>query len=518
MVASLKSLRALLKFSQKQLMFGGMLLLASGSQAIGQVAVPGIDLNGLSGTGTTSTFYGVEQPIDLASKQADLDRKLIDQQLARIRNDRAAIRNGALRMENGWMARELLEFHKLQNVLSQLLSESRQRKAAFETQRGELMKFLNGQTTALSHAKFRKSIQQLEQTPEIKELLLQHVSEIPASDFSRPFEQFTALNRDGSLTKAPHVRGENKTVSIHPAKFEDCWREAVESVIAGRSMTSDQLDGLHVTWQRARSSAVSAAATRADEVRVGMYFNSLKRLIDALNDPRQTKQLRDYLDPEAFAYAGGTVANLIQHIAENRLSVRYGSPAQLALSELGHDLMRDLDGQIASLTTRVEELKAQNPAHNAALKQRVIANAQVNDSEFNTLQIPSNNGLTNSGFAGGGYFGGAANSASLTASTLDPGMGSDGPDSNGPAELPDSTDAEISQPDEPTVAPAMPRTASPVGFNAVPKLRTTVKNPPKPVVTKPLAPIEIQRRLTTSSARLPFLNPAVVNRNIGRIP
>jgi hypothetical protein len=64
--------------------------------------------------------------------------------------------------------------------------------------------------------------------------------------------------------------------------------------------------------------------------------------------------------PKSLSFRGGTVADLVQHIVDHRVSVRYGSRAQLLLSDLGTDLYRNLDQKIAGLEERIENLKSQS--------------------------------------------------------------------------------------------------------------------------------------------------------------
>ena len=74
-------------------------------------------------------------------------------------------------------------------------------------------------------------------------------------------------------------------------------------------------------------------------------------------------------------FSGGTVAELVDFVRTRHLSVRPGGRAQLVLAELARDAVNDVDSRIADLDARIERYKAQNAAHNAALKELLIAAA-----------------------------------------------------------------------------------------------------------------------------------------------
>jgi uncharacterized small protein (DUF1192 family) len=83
----------------------------------------------------------------------------------------------------------------------------------------------------------------------------------------------------------------------------------------------------------------------------------------------------EFRSPRARDFPGGTVAELVDFVRTRHLSVRPGSRAQLVLAELSYDAVNDADARIAELDARIERYKAQNAAHNAALKELLIAAA-----------------------------------------------------------------------------------------------------------------------------------------------
>jgi hypothetical protein len=87
----------------------------------------------------------------------------------------------------------------------------------------------------------------------------------------------------------------------------------------------------------------------------------------------RTEKLSQFLRVGDAGFPGGTVGELVRHILDNRLSVPYGSRPQLVLANLTHDMVRQVDGRMEVLEDSIERYKAQNPAHNAALKELLIA-------------------------------------------------------------------------------------------------------------------------------------------------
>ena len=83
-------------------------------------------------------------------------------------------------------------------------------------------------------------------------------------------------------------------------------------------------------------------------------------LVAAAGDPKRREQLHRYYRGSGPGFDGGTVADLVNHVLANNLSVRTGSPAHVIFAELGHDMLRDLNGQVDLADQRVEYYKIQN--------------------------------------------------------------------------------------------------------------------------------------------------------------
>jgi hypothetical protein len=111
-------------------------------------------------------------------------------------------------------------------------------------------------------------------------------------------------------------------------------------------------------WRRLATENLAQSDALARQ-RGEKYFKSVAGLIQAVENPARREQLRGYYYGEGTAFEGGTLADLVHHIQTNNLSLRPGSRAHLFLSELGHDLLRDLDAQIEVADQRIEYYKGQ---------------------------------------------------------------------------------------------------------------------------------------------------------------
>jgi hypothetical protein len=257
-------------------------------------------------------------------------------------------------------------------------------------QRGELLKFLNGFSTPLSQASFRRAKMSLEQTPEMVRLLQALVPPLAVREFEfNDGPLWGLVRRDGSLVDPPHRLAEP---SIEPKlnaaryAFDDCWADLATELLVGHSARADRIAALAAAldhW-RATFDTVAKNCSRLDAARCRTHLDALDRLIASLRHPQSAEQLRVALRAPHGGFPGGTVAELLQFAELNRLPLPYGSRPQLVLSELGHDMLRQLDERIDILDGKVDRLKTQTYTISRA-EQGPLSGESVTVSSTNPL-------------------------------------------------------------------------------------------------------------------------------------
>lgn len=316
--------------------------------------------NGLS---DTINAPAIRTPEDIAAA-------LLQNELLRTSIHRAFLENERFDLENRAMA---LELRELRRFIFQLRGDERlvrRAKAHLTSQRGELLQFMNGKHTALSAAKTRACMQQLGQSAALAELLRRPVSSVRGDEFVPTSVISAVLMADGSLVGPPTVllRSDRK----HPlakarTAFEACWASARAELVAGRSVDFERHEALVEALARWQDAAKEVAGTASvQKLQARRYFEALACLTNSLTIQSREKIVRSYLQTSGFEFTGGVLADLVRHVLENELSVRYGSEPQLAIAGLGRELVAQIDSSIASLDELVEVFKGQNPARKSA--------------------------------------------------------------------------------------------------------------------------------------------------------
>ena len=243
--------------------------------------------------------------------------------------------------------------------------KAREQRSRLVRQRGELVKFLNGCSTPLSAAAFRRAQMSLEQTPEMVRLLQSPVPPLDVSEFGFCSTRLWGLVcRDGRLAPPPGPLADPKLdekLTDARSHFEDCWADLATDLMDGGLPLPSQIAALASSLARWRAAFEAAAKDWSPYAvaRCRTHLKALERRVSGLKDQHTLDELRDYLQASQDGFPGGTVAELLKFVEGNRLQLRYGSRPQLVLSELGRDLLQQLDRQIAALDGTVEHYKAQ---------------------------------------------------------------------------------------------------------------------------------------------------------------
>ncbi len=351
--------------------------------------------NGLSGNAQPN----VSENGEVGAEQ--LKGLCLENERKTILNTREALANQRYNQGNQWQKLELDSFRSLIFAQVKDLRTLRAQKDRMIDQRTQLLAFINGDGSPNSRAKFKDTLYRCEQTTQMVHLLQSSVPSFDTKNFSADAGSLSAtmLKSDATLADPPilllgQISGD--PVAVGKQHVEASWTMAVEKLRSGEKLAGQdyrRLTAALENWNAAASDAINLGEP-LDRLAAKAYLKRAEGLFSKLKNPEQAEKLRQQVAGQYFA--GGTVAELVHFILERGISVRYGSPAQLTLRQLGNDLLHDLDGKIAGTEQGIDTLISQNPSHAATLRQSLggeKAGQPVNEAVGATLDRPAGQNL-----------------------------------------------------------------------------------------------------------------------------
>lgn len=118
--------------------------------------------------------------------------------------------------------------------------------------------------------------------------------------------------------------------------------------------------------------ALVAATSEVPSPSVPAYLEQCDRLVETLASPGASVVLADFLANRGHTFPGGTAGDLLQYVLENDLVPRAGTRGHFVLAAVADNMIQKAKSEVVILDRRLEELKAQSPAHNSAIRQRLV--------------------------------------------------------------------------------------------------------------------------------------------------
>jgi hypothetical protein len=276
-----------------------------------------------------------------------------------------------------WMRTELKGLHRLDFGLIVDEREARANLQRLQHVRAEAIRFVEGGDHRSYRTGFGAAVAMLATTPEQSSLLQMQVPSLGLDQFG-PRADLLIVRPDGGLCQPPRpllAESATSSQSTGAMSFANQWTAIRAELTAGRPISPENVSKLERTlasWKAATQDAVETAEPLQKSTSRA-YLSGATTLVMWLQDEKSTDKVSRYLRTATSEFPGGTVGELVGWVTDNDLTVRYGSQSQMLLTELAYDMTRDLNNQIAILEERIERYKAQNPAHNAAIKGRLLA-------------------------------------------------------------------------------------------------------------------------------------------------
>jgi hypothetical protein len=194
---------------------------------------------------------------------------------------------------------------------------------------------------------------------EVYDALMSDVPPMTHADFEATTIKLDILQPSGELVRPPLLLDANS--DIDGSALETAWNALATSIRAsGRPMPREVGGFRKCVAEYCRQASESIKDVKPTEGRgpAGRYLDSLECLASAFNYPQQSEQIQAYLSQGGYAYYGGSMLGLCQHMLKNRVTPAQGSTAQVTLAELARPISRVLEQEIALRWERIDSLAA----------------------------------------------------------------------------------------------------------------------------------------------------------------
>lgn len=275
-----------------------------------------------------------------------------------------------------WVRAEQRSFYRLERGLHKDERDARRERARLERLSKGARAFADGSGHSAHRREFALLLQHTAETPGVRPVLEETVSPLPADAFVPP-PLFSALRDDGGL-RPPLDSGLSALVRDRSdalyRTFSGEWRKLSQAVKQGDPVAERDIAALRETLGEWRQTVEPAAGRLRGSKRTALraYFARIEQMLDEMEQSAAESEPAAFLQTGGFRFDGGTVAELVHHVLGHQLSIRRGGAAQTLFVGLVARMTGKAYRDIAVHEDRIEHYKAQSPAHNAALKERLI--------------------------------------------------------------------------------------------------------------------------------------------------
>lgn len=292
----------------------------------------------------------------------------VTEQRARVRE-----RMEETRMKGLWYRAEGRSFARLSSDILDDTETFRARRDKLREASETAARFTQaGVALPMYRARFADLVMMTAFRDDVRERMRREIGPIAPADFVG-HKLFDVVSANGDLDAPPPSliakRGNIDGEALFRRVRED-WLAVAASVEAGREPSEERLASIWSAcddWEEAflrQEENPSPAATN--------YVDNLRRLAAAAASPSERADMAAFLKDGGHAFEGGTYGDLMFHVLKHRLYPRAGTPGSLAVAELVQAMTDRANVEIAELDTKLEQLKRQNPAHNAVLRERMV--------------------------------------------------------------------------------------------------------------------------------------------------
>jgi hypothetical protein len=194
---------------------------------------------------------------------------------------------------------------------------------------------------------------------EVNYMLGAEVPPMTHRDFVMKESFFKVVQASGELVRPPLVL--EGMQGVDATAFQTAWNAIAKSMRSGkRPLSRDVAEfrtsvGAYCQSGRAEIEILGYASGKGDANR---YLGALKSLSNALNREKQCAQIQKCVAEGGYAFHGGSMIGLCQHMLKNRVTPAHGSTAQVTLAELARPISRAIEQEMSLNWERIDSLAA----------------------------------------------------------------------------------------------------------------------------------------------------------------
>jgi hypothetical protein len=288
------------------------------------------------------------------------------------------------------VAKESLAFAYLSAKLISDESTARREKEILKRERAGTIAFAHGADSPAKRQALARLLQKIGHDSLVNHALENRVTGVTLNDFKeQAFEEIVEVG--GALREPPQVLTRRGAGRDAYTAFRDQWIAAAKGLkergeVAGEN--AEQLQGTLAAWKVATVSLLEEKRLVQRPAAI-VYFRRADALVATAFNPRQNKVLIEFLKTGGYPFRGETMGELLLHVLMNDLTLQPGCRAQILLGQLSHEMVRASNSEIAILDECIERCKAQSPAQNMALRQRLVSNSGGTGSAPDGVSLPA---------------------------------------------------------------------------------------------------------------------------------
>lgn len=198
---------------------------------------------------------------------------------------------------------------------------------------------------------------------EVYTALNANVTRPPTSDFTPCSVVFKILDEHGSLERMPFVFGTSPECVEIEKEFRCCWQEVskqmetqshvgYQAVAEFKAVGGEFLEAMKKTLRDTPHGTVAYDGRK--------YRDSVKTLISRVHYQPTQDEIIAVTKHRSLDFKGRTARDLMFHLFANRIVPKAGSLAQQELLQVGAEVKKSIERQIASNKAELEKLKSQH--------------------------------------------------------------------------------------------------------------------------------------------------------------
>jgi hypothetical protein len=231
---------------------------------------------------------------------------------------------------------------------------------------------------------------------EVYDALSSAVPPMPHDEFIPTFHFARILEPSGELQSVPLLLEGGP--GVEASKVHVAWHPVAEHLRSTGRPSAKEVEIFRravAVFGQQSAKVVRLSDSPTARLQVKKYLASLGSLANALHRPQQRAQIQHYVEQGGYAFGGGSMLDLFQHMLQNRVTPGNGSTAQLAIAEVARPISRVLEQEISLHAERYDSLAAGegHRPYAAEYRPQVMSLNAMPAAEISQAAMPENPAL-----------------------------------------------------------------------------------------------------------------------------